>query len=220
MNSERFNVNKIFVILFSFLLTLPSFALEQIEYKNIKDGSKISFDGINWTEKIKKRNSNYYVKKIPESNTKYSEFYSSQNEFLFSTGCEYEFIHKGSLLGYSNQDLKFYEFTLDNNNILQQRALTQEEVQALFQNYKIVKVSDFATNTNSFKIKKKQRHLKLILLNDTDKYFNNYGFSSNNAKFKQYELKGFLDISKKGMIQFSRFGENSKNSPWYIILVR
>ena len=62
--------------------------------------------------------------------------------------------------------------------------------------------------------------LKIILLNDTDRSFNNYGFSTNNSKFKSYELKGFLEIEKRGMIQFSRFGENLKNNPWFILLVR
>ena len=39
-------------------------------------------------------------------------------------------------------------------------------------------------------------------------------------KFDEYELRGFINIKKKGMIQFSRFGENTKSYPWYVLLIR
>ena len=50
--------------------------------------------------------------------------------------------------------------------------------------------------------------------------FYHYSFSSGNAKFKTYPLEGFIEVTQKGMIQFSHFGENSENFPWFILLVR
>ena len=190
-----------------------------IPYKNIKDGSKIcvSEDGNVWSNS--KKTSRCFTKRISDCTGNYSEFYSPENEFVFSTGCQYEFINKGSLIGYSNFDLKFYEFTFK-DDLLQQRELTPEEVQDLFKGYKIIQLSDFSENTNSIKLKKHHSDLKLILLNNSDKYFYHYGYSSNNAKFDTYPLKGFLKITKKGMIQFSHFGDNTKENPWYILLVR
>lgn len=190
-----------------------------VRYKNIKEGAKIcvSEDGTVWT--ANKKSANCFEKRISDGTGNYSEFYSPENEFKFSTGCQYEFINKGSLIGYSNFDLKFYEFTFKDNE-LQQRELTTDEVQELFKGYKIVKISDFSESTNSLKLKKHRGDFKLILLNDTDKYFYHYGFSTNNAKFETYQLKGFLNITKKGMIQFSHFGDNTKENPWYILLVR
>ena len=215
-------IKKIFWVLVIVLgLSIPVFAsdMESIKYKNIKDGGMISYvDGI-WTTKFDKKDSNYYTKKISSGTGSYSEFYNPEGEFVFSTGCQYEFILDGKLYGYSNYDLKFYEFTF-NENILDQRELSQDEVQELFKNFEIIKISDFAASTNSLKIKKKGRNFKIILLNDTDRYFYHYSYSSNNAKFKIYPLKGFLCITKKGMIQFSHFGDNTKNFPWFILLVR
>ena len=123
------------------------------------------------------------------------------------------------LIGYSNYDLKFYEYSLE-NNILVQRELSYDEVKELFPKYNIIKISDFSKETNSLKIKKNKRNYKLLLLNDTDRYFYNYKFTTNNSKFKNYQLKSFLLIQKKGMIQFSAFGENTKDKPWYVLLIR
>ncbi len=207
------------IFLVPFCLSVNAANFQKIEYKNLKDGAKIATDGLNWSTKVNKKLGDYYVKKVSEGMVKYSEFYSPDGKFLFSTGTEYEFIKNGSLIGYSNSDLKFYEFNLV-NGILQQRELSIDEVKELFPNYEIITISQFSTSTNSLKIKKKRGNLKLILLNDTDRYFDNYSFSTNNSKYNTYLLKGFLDIQKKGMLQFSRFGDNSKSNPWFILLVR
>ena len=106
------------------------------------------------------------------------------------------------------------------DGIIVQRELILDEVKDLFPKYKVIKISDFSTDTNSLKIKKKGKNLRIILLNDTDRYFYNYSFTSNNAEFKRYFLKGFVNITKKGLIQFSQFGDKSKNIPWYVLLVR
>ena len=149
----------------------------------------------------------------------YSEFYSPDDRFIFSTGTQYEFIYKGSLIGYSNSDLKFYEFEIK-DNLLSQRELGVDEVINLFPKFKMIKISDFSKNTNSLKVKRKGRNIKILLYNDTDRFFNNYSFTSNNTKFENYELKGFINVKKKGMLHFSKFGENTKSTPWYVILVR
>ncbi len=210
---------RIFLTVVSLFIILPSFAMEKIEYKNLKEGSKIVFNNDIWDTKVNKKTNDYFIKRVSEGISKFSEFYSPSGVFLFSTATEYEFINKGRLIGYSNADLKFYEFNLQ-NGLLSQRELLSDEVQDLFPKYEIIKISDFSTTTNSLKIKKKRGESKIILLNDTDKYFNNYAFTTNNSKFDKYLLRGFLDINQKGMIQFSRFGDNTKFSPWYILLIR
>ena len=213
---------KLFLILMISLgLTLPALAsdMESIPYKNLKDGTKVAYINGIWTTSFNKKENPYYIKKISTGTGSYSEFYNTDGNFVFSTGCQYEFILGGKLYGYSNYDLKFYEFTF-NENILEQRELSQDEIQTLFGKYKIIKISDFSASTNSLKIKKNLGKFKVIILNDTDRYFYNYSYSSNNAKFKTYPLKGFLCITKAGMIQFSHFGDNSKEFPWFILLVR
>lgn len=208
-------------ILFLILISLSANASEinQIDYKNIKPKTKLSFVDEVWTTKVNKKTPKYYIKEISNGTSNFSEFYAPDGSFLFSTGTQYEFIDNGRLIGYSNADLKFYEYRM-HGELLQQRELLQDEVKELFPKYDIIRISDFSPLTNSLKIKKNKRKMKLILLNDTDSYFYHYDFTSNNAKFKKYQLKGFLDISKKGMIQFSHFGDNTKETPWFILLIR
>ncbi len=194
---------------------------KQIPYKNIKENSGIVYDAASdiWSVKKDKKDTGSWVKRVSVGTGSYSEYYDNNGEFVFSTGTQYEFINHGKLIGYSNQDLKFYDFAMVNGELVK-NSLSEEEIQKLFPDYKIIKLSEFSPNTNSLKIKKNSRSLKLILFNDTDKNFYHYSFSSNNAKFSAYELTGFLEVTKKGMIQFSHFGDNTENNPWYILLVR
>jgi len=202
-------------------IVLPSFAQENIPYKNLKEETKLRYNQANasWTTDVRRKETDYFIKFVSEGSGNYSEFYKSSGDFGFTTDCQYEFIHKGNLIGYSNSSLKFYDFSMIDGNF-NKRELTFDEVRELFPNYKIIKISDFSPNTNSLKIKKEAINYKLIILNDTDRDFYHYTFTSGNAKFETYPLTGFINVTKKGMIQFSHFGDNTKDHPWFILLVR
>ncbi len=212
-------MKKFYLIVLFLFISLPALAFEDIAYKNIEEGTKIAEINSSWTRKVPKKYTNYFVKKVSIEDSKLSEFYSAEGNIFFSTGCHYDFIYKGNLIGYSNYEMKFYEFYFKENELVR-RELLYDEVKELFPTYKIIKISDFSKTTNSIKLKKKRKNLKIIILNDTDKYFYNYDFTTNNSTFERYFLKGFINIKKKGMIQFSRFGENSKNTSWYVLLIR
>ena len=197
-----------------FVVSVSASEYSGLPYKNIKDNTKISVseDGASWKTNVNKNKDIYYIKKG-------QEFYLNDDSLAFSTGSYYTFLLNNNLIGYSNSDFKFYEYSL-NNGLPDKKELSIEEVQALFKDYKVINISEFNTNTNSIKIKKGIGTLKLIILNDTDRDFSNYSFTSGNAKFVSYPGTGILKIKKAGMIQLSRFGENSKNYPWFVILVR
>ena len=204
-----------------FTMILASFANDNFpatKYSYIGQKDKISYDPStdSWSRKVNKKNGNYYVK------TKgFGDFYDyndSNGNFAFSTNCEFEFINNKNFIGYSNRDMRFYYITYINDGI-GKRALTKQEVEALFPEYKIISLSDFNQNTNSLKIKKHIGNLKILLFNDTDKTYENYKFSSGNAKYEQYSLRGFLNVSKPGMIQFSGT-ETTPDNPMYVLLVR
>lgn len=207
------------IAILNFSIAANASEILNLPYKNLKEEQKIKIENDCWTAKVPKQDSFYFIKFISDGSGNYSEFFASDGQFAFSTGTQYEFIHKGDLIGYSNHDLKFYAYTFIDGKIVQ-RKLTEEEIQAMFPDFTIVKISEFSQHTNSLKIKKNAVPLKLILLNDTDKCFYHYSFSSGNSKFEKYPLTGFLNIKKKGMIQFSLFGDNTKENPWFIILVR
>ena len=215
-------MKKIFLsLLITGSLTLASQAadLANIKYKNINEEGKLKIVNDVWTDNVKRRDNDYFIKFISDGTGSYSEFYNADGSFAFTTGCQYEFIKNGDLIGYSNQDLKFYDYTYA-DGVLSRRELTEEEVQALFPDFKIIKISEFSPNTSSLKVKKDKLNFKVILLNDTDRNFYHYSFSSGNSKFERYPLTGFINIKKRGMIQFSHFGDNTKANPWFVLLVR
>ena len=207
-----------FLLSLAVVLSVNAKNMPDVKYKNIGNKDKISYNSETnvWSKKVDKKQGNYFIK------TKgFGDFYDyldSDKNFAFSTNCEYEFIYNNSLIGYSNREMKFYDITYINGG-LSKRVLNKEEVESIFSDYKVVALSEFSSLTNSLKIKKHLSDLKLILLNDTDKTFDTYTFTSGNAKFEQYDLRGFLMVKSTGMIQFSRLGEHD-DKLWYVLLIR
>lgn len=213
---------KKFILLFLLLVTFSiscSYAsdIPGFKYKNIKEKSKISYDFT--TEKwINGKKSDMYFIKTPGFGD-FSDYLSPNGDFSFTTNCEYEFIANGRLIGYSNRDLTFYEFLYINNS-LEKIPLIEEDIQKLLPDYTILKLSNFSPFTNSIKIKKPSGNLKILLYNDINKTFDDYTFSTGNSKIETTPILGIIIISHRGMIQFSKDGENSIQNPWYVILVR
>lgn len=208
-------MKKILILLSVLFISLSVFASEykELPYKNIKENGKINYTEAEvWTEKVHRKDTNYYVKK---GNT----LYANDDSIPVIECYDYMFISNGKLIGYSPDELKFYEFIPKSGNMTQ-KELDFDEVAILFKDYRIILISDFSTTTNAFKFKKQRNNEKIMILNDTDKVFKNYEFTTNNAKFEKYLLNNSINITKKGMIQFSQSGENTKYSPWYILLIR
>lgn len=191
--------------------------VENFKYEDIKLKSKILYNqdkGI-WDTKPNK-NSEYFYKTNGFGN--YYDYNNKDGSYAFSTNCDYEFIINGLFIGYSNKDLNFYEIKYVNNK-LEKTALSVDEVKAIFPDYKVVTLSEFSPYTTSIKVRKDRGELKLILLNDTEKIFDEYEFMSGNAKYAKTPLKGCVHILSKGMVEFSS-SVTTKESPMYVIIVR
>ena len=188
------------------------------KYHNIGTNDKISYDSNTdtWSRKIDKKSGNFFVK--TKGFGDFFDYNYSDGSFAFSTECEYEFVHNNNFIGYSNRNMKFYYITYINGGI-SKRELTKAEVESLFPEYKVIALSEFSEGTSSLKLKKHLGNLKILLFNDTDKTFDNYKFSSGNAGFEQFDLRGFLCVSKQGMIQFSG-NTTSKQNPMFVLLIR
>lgn len=205
---------KYYTILVCYFLCASVFAgeIKQMPYPDIKEGDKICTDkGINWITKCRKDSPETFLRTG-------SEFYSNDKNIFFNTDCSYLFINKGRLIGYSPEFLKFYEFEPKENQV-SKRELFPDEVQSLFRNFKVVKISDFSDKTNSYRFDKSDSP-RILLINDTDRNFSNYSFTTNNAKFTPYIINNAINVTKDGMIQFSRFGDNTKTSPWFVLLTK
>ena len=204
-----------------FITSLSVYAehFPDIQYKNIGNKDKISYNSETdkWSKKFDKKTESYFIK------TKgFGDFYDylyPTKDFAFSTNCEYEFIYNDSLIGYSNKDLKFYEIKFINNG-LNKRELTREEIEKILPEYHVIYLSDFSSKTNSYKIKKHMGDLKILLVNDSDDEFDGFLFSSGNAHYKTYDLRGFISVTKPGMIQFAKNDSKINDKNWYVLLVR
>ena len=211
--------------IFASLIVLTLFSLSvfadnfpNIKYKNIGNKDKISYNSSTdtWSTKFDKT-TNYFIK--TKGFGEYFDYLYPTKEFAFSTNCEYEFIYNGNLIGYSNKDLKFYDIQFANGGI-SKRELTKEEIEQILPDYKLIYLSDFSKNTNSYKIKKHFGALKILLVNNTDDIFDDFVFTSGNAGFKTYDLRGFLTVTKPGMIQFAKKDSHINDKNWYVLLVR
>ena len=213
-------IKKLLGFIFVFTLCMSAFASEfkQLPYDDIKDGDKIKqTETQGWTDKVKHKDLEVYVKLG-------SKLYqglnvTDSNENIFDTECDYIFINNDKLYGYSEKDLKFYDISKTDDNFIK-NELTTEEVAALFKDFRIIMISDFSTTTNVYRFKKGRGEEKIMLLSDKDIDFSDYTFTTNKAKFNQYNTSNAIGITKTGLIQFSKYGENTQDLPWFILLVR
>ena len=102
------------------------------------------------------------------------------------------------------------------NNKFEKQLLTIDEIQELYPNYSIIRVSDF--KNNEIKIYKKfMSKKKILLLNDTENSFYKYNYKP--ASVNPERIKPFIRLSRTGKIVFSHYGEDSKESPALKIFV-
>ncbi len=210
-------MKKIILLLFMFLFCLKVSAADTktLPYKNIKQNSHIYYtESDGWTIKRHKNVNMSFVRTE-------KVLFADDKDFAFDTNCDYLFITNGVLVGYSASELNFYKFIFnESHEYMLAEAMSQQEVAQMFKEFRIILISDFSSSTNSFVINKKRGKEKIMLLNDTELSFDNYGFTSNNTKYKKYCINNAIEASKKGLIQFSKMENDTNNTPWFILLVR
>ena len=214
-------MKKLSVLLILSIFSLSVFAADfpPLKFSNISLNKKISYnqDLDKWSYGADKLTGNYYTKTKGFGDV--PDYINQDKEYVFNTNCDFETIYGGKFLCYSNADLKFYQISLNDNDVIKS-PISEEEITELLSGYKIIKISDFAKSTNAYKMKKDMGSQKVFIYNDTDKSFEDYTFTSGNTKFSKYSLNGFVTILSDGMIQFSSENHPTSESPWYVILVR
>lgn len=208
-------MKKLFILICMLFFCLNVFASDYkaLPYKGIKNESKIKIsDSGTWSAKVNRKDADYFIKRD-------AVLYNQDDSVNFITNCNFMFIDNGRLIGYSDSDLKFYEFMNTSGNI-EKNELSLSEIAKLFKDFRIVLISDFSKATNVYKFKKMRSEEKIMVINDTSNVFDNYGFTTNNSKFENYNINNAINVTKHGMIQFSKVGDDTKYSPWFILLIR
>ena len=193
--------------------------IQTIEYKSLKNGTKIKYSDCYWTNKVKKGDVDYFIRSIDRENLDSITYLANDGENGIVSDWRYDFLYKGRLIGYSYSDMNFYEIIYYNGEF-QTRLISVNEVEELFPDFKLIRLSSFNKYTNSLRIKKNKSNRKIILINDIEANLSNYMFTSGNAKFQKYTFPNFIKINSKGMIHFSEFGETPRNTSWFVLLVK
>lgn len=130
----------------------------------------------------------------------YSIYSYNNNEIML--GSNYEFLFNGRLISCHNADLKLFEVIYNGKNF-EEKQLTDEQIQEIFPDAEIIKISQF-NKDNKLTVKKQFLEKKdFLLLNDTDKYFHKYSFHPQSVKFTP--VAGLFKASTIGKITFSHF---------------
>ena len=208
-------MKKLFITFFVFLMCLSVFAsdVKNLPYGNIKENGKLTITeaGI-WSQKVSRKDTGSFIR---QGNL----LKRQDNSLNIDTKCKFIFLNDGRLFGYDDSIMRFYEFVPSNERV-SVKELDIYEVSALFKDFHVIAISDFSKSTNVFKVKKTRGEEKIMLINDTAARFDNYGFSTNNAKYEEYIINNAIGVTKPGMIQFSKSDEGVKNAPWFVLLVR
>ena len=137
------------------------------------------------------------------------EYYYKDKKLAIGPETNIGFIHDGEFIGINSQDLKFYKYVYENNKFVA-KELNVDEIQELYPDYSIIRVSDFKNNEITI-YKKIFSKKNILLLNDTNQSFYKYNYKP--ASVCPEYIKPFIRLSHAGKIVFSHYGDDTKESP-------
>lgn len=144
------------------------------------------------------------TKKMSPGSGGYSEYYFSDGKVALPLTSNFEFIFDGRLIAVNNADLKYNEIVFEDDKFIE-KSLSQEEVQKIFPDAEIIRISQFKNG----KIKVKKGWFKektFLLFNDTDLNFYKYSYKPDESIKNPY-VTGLITVKKTGKITFSHYGD-------------
>lgn len=142
-------------------------------------------------------------KKTSTGTGSYSEYYYNNGKPAMALSSNFEFIKDGRLITANNAELKYGEVVYKQGKFVE-KSLSTEELQKIFPNVEIVKISQF--QNGKLKIKKGWFDIKtVLLLNDTDKNFYKYSYKPNCVKTT--DITGLITFKHIGRVVFSHYGD-------------
>lgn len=145
----------------------------------------------------------------------YSEYYL-EDKLVLSLGSNFEFLKDGRLIAVHNHDLTFYEVIYKDGEFFEKK-MNEEEIKEIFPKAQIIKISEFENKEVSIR-KLPFQKLEVLLLNDTEQYFYKYFYEPKDVQ--KTDVKGLLEISEYGKIEFSHFGQDSESDPKLTIKIK
>lgn len=154
-------------------------------------------------------------KQLIEGASSYTQFFYSDNTIAGTLNTDYEFIKNGKLYGINNNELKFYEIIF-NGDYFEEIELNVEEVQKLFPDTEIIRLSQIDSDNKMWLSKPMFKKKDFLFINDSDKSY--YKLTPKMKKLQQSEIKGLITIPFYGMFTLNHFGEYKGKIRIYIRL--
>ncbi len=153
------------------------------------------------------------TKKMSPGSGGYSEYYYSDGKIAVPLTSNFEFIFNGRLIAVNNADLEINEIVYE-NGAFSEKSLPVEEIQKIFPDTEIIKISQFQNGKITIK-KGWFKEKTVLLLNDTDLTFYKYSYRPNNDIKNPY-ITGLITLKKRGKITFSHYGDKEDMLTIYV----
>ena len=189
--------------------------VEVYPLNTIRHNDKILYSQQNstWLQAPEDGDELVFIKTLYEGAGSHSIFNKEDGTLAFALATDCELIHNGKLIIVDNNLLKYYKLEYNNGSI-EQIELTDEELQVIFPQAEIFKLSQIENDNKIWIHKPFMKNRILLLVNDTDKFFHGINCKSNNVQ--DLEIKGLITVFRYGIIRFSHFGEYKGSLTFYV----
>lgn len=143
------------------------------------------------------------TKKTADGTGSYSSYLTGDGKVAINLNSNFEFIKDNMLVAVDNAKLKYSKVVYDGS--FKEVPLTDSELQELFPEAQIVKISQFKNNEYSVKLPLFKKG-EILLVNDTDKYFHKYTFKPSSVQ--KTDVKGLITLPRFRKATFSLYGSN------------
>ena len=200
-------MKKLLLAIFTFCICVSSASA----YTYIKEKEHIFYNPENssWATNQQTNNDIQLKNKSFIGSGGFVEYYYKDKKLAIGPETNIGFIHNGEFIGINSQELKFYKYVYENNKFVA-KELNVDEIQELYPDYSIIRVSDFKNNEITI-YKKFFSKKNILLLNDTNQSFYKYNYKP--ASVCPEYIKPFIRLSHAGKIVFSHYGDDTKESP-------
>lgn len=203
-----------FFYLIFILIFASNIEAYSIEYEGIYDNNQVVYSpsSVFWSEGAVSKDSITLVKHTADTIEKSSNYKFECGEVKLNSN--FEFLFSGRLIGVDNDNLKFYELIYKDNAFVES-PLSYEQVQEIFADTDVIKISDFSKGT--YNIINHADEKEILIFNDTEETFDNYSIMPEKSAFNK-DIKANIKIPRRGKITISDIQDETKKV--YTIKVR
>lgn len=154
-----------------------------------------------------------FTKEVVEGAGSYSRYNYEDGSLAFALSTDCEIIKDGNLIVVDNNLLRYYRIIYDNGSF-EQVPMSAEEVQQIFPDAELFKVSNIDNDGKTWLHKPLLKKKTILLFNDTDRFFHKITCKSKNAQ--DSDIKGLITFSRYGIYRFKHFGKHKGELVFYI----